>query len=142
MIAVAIAAVDFAALRAMGDFPRIRLLVVGALPMANVLGAAILIAQRSPETRPFLLGFAVFGALALALFAAWASSLPKSAGPMRSYLTLGLQPVAKLIGPDRPRVLIPVAAFGMMVLLAWPQAALALMGGLLSQRFRATRTRR
>ena len=43
-------------------------LVVGALPMANVLVAGLLIARQRPRSRPFLLGFEVFSAIALALY--------------------------------------------------------------------------
>ena len=49
------------------------LLILGALPMANVLAVGILIGQRRPGSRPFLLGFEAFGAMALALYVALAS---------------------------------------------------------------------
>src|SRR4051794_21903333 len=68
MVAVAIAALDFAAIRASLEFREAVLLVLGALPMANVLAVGILIARQRPGSRPFLLGFEAFGAMALALF--------------------------------------------------------------------------
>jgi hypothetical protein len=74
MVAVAIAAVDFAATRAVlsdlydGARDTALLLLLGALPMANVLAVGMLIAYPRPTSRPFLLGFEIFGALALALY--------------------------------------------------------------------------
>jgi hypothetical protein len=146
MVAVGIVALDLAVMRAMVDSPRVRFLVVGGLPMAHVLGGGLLIARRCPEARPFLLGFEVFGLAALALLAAVACSLPSCAWAIRSYLVVGLRvglrPVAEVIGRDRPLVLIPVAAFGMIVMLAWPQAAFALVGGFLSRGLTTLATRR
>ena len=79
MVAVAIAALDFAAIGAIlgsgtGDFGIF--LLLGALPMANVLAVGILIGQRRPGSRPFLLGFEAFGAMALALYIALVSFFP------------------------------------------------------------------
>ena len=45
--------------------------------MANVLVVGMLVAQRRPGSRPFLLGFEAFGAMALALYIALADSLPR-----------------------------------------------------------------
>src|SRR3954454_2036881 len=70
MVAIAIAALDFAAIRAFLDIPDVFLLVLGAVPMANVLAVGILIGQQRPGSRPFLLGFEAFGAMALVLFVA------------------------------------------------------------------------
>src|SRR5689334_25256231 len=101
MVAVAIAAFDLAAIQALLGPPRDRSLVFGALPMVNILVVAALIGQRRPGSRPFLLGFEVFGAIALALFVVLANSFPDNTGPMGSYLRLGVEPVAKVIGRDR-----------------------------------------
>jgi hypothetical protein len=51
-------------------------LIVGALPMANLLAVCLLIGLRRPSGRRFLLGFGVFGAAALAIYVALASSYP------------------------------------------------------------------
>ena len=76
MVAVAIAALDFAAIRASLDIREAVLFVLGALPMANVLAVGILIAQQRPGSRPFFLGFEAFGAMALALFITVAVASP------------------------------------------------------------------
>jgi hypothetical protein len=41
--------------------------------MANVLAVGILVGQQSPRSRPFLLGFEAFGAMALAFYVALVS---------------------------------------------------------------------
>ena len=72
MVFVAVAALDFAAIRALVSSNSLvaGLLLVGALPMANVLAVGLLVAQRWPRSRPFLLGFEVFGAMGLTLYVA------------------------------------------------------------------------
>ena len=141
MLAVAIVALDFAAVRAMLDYPEIGLLVLGTLPMANLLIVGTpLVAQECPESRPFLLGFGAFAAMALDLFVAVASFDQDGNGLISSYLALLLVPMDGVIGQDRP--LSPLECFVIMVMLAWPQVAFALIGGFLSQRFKITITRR
>jgi hypothetical protein len=145
MVAVAIVALDFAAIRAFldsPDSPEVGLLVLGALPMANVLAVAILIGQQRPGSRPFLLGFEAFGAMALALFVALARFFP-GAGPINFYPALVMiQPMEKIIGQNRPFVFIPIACLGYVVILGWPQVAFALIGGFLFRRFKITITPR
>lgn len=109
MIAVAIAALDFAAIRAMLNFREGVSLSLGALPMANVLAVCILIGQRRPEHRPLLLGFAVFGALALAVYVALWSFFPD--GALRPYVKLFIPPLHKIIDRDHPLVFIPITCF-------------------------------
>jgi hypothetical protein len=48
------------------------------LPLANVLIVGIMIARQRVRSRPFLLGFEVFGAIALALYIYLATSSPLS----------------------------------------------------------------
>ena len=69
MVAVAIAALDFGAIRALlGLESKIsNTLLLGVLPMANLLAGGILIGRQHPEYRPFLRGFVAFGAMASAL---------------------------------------------------------------------------
>jgi hypothetical protein len=144
MVAIAIAALDFAVIRASFDIPEVGLLVLGALPMANVLAVGILIGQWRPESRPFLLGFEAFGAMALALFVAVAvaSLFLDNYRMLTSYLTPVIDPIEKSIGQNRPFVFIPIALFAMVVMLGWPQLVFALIGGSLSRRFRITISRR
>ena len=64
MVAVAIAALNLAVIRVLLGSPVGELVVLGALPMANVLAVGLLIGLRRRGSRPFLLGFEAFGAMA------------------------------------------------------------------------------
>jgi hypothetical protein len=143
MVAVAIAALDFAAIRAFLDIPEVFFLVLGAVPMANVLAVGILVGQQRPGSRPFLLGFEAFGAMALALFVAvaLASFFLDNDGLILSYLAPVVGPMEKYLPLNRPLVSMPIACFAYMVMLGWPQVVFALIGGSLSRRFRITITR-
>ena len=107
MVIVAIAAIDFGIIRAMPVIgrPTSVLLVLGALPMANVLPVILLIGQRRRENLPFRLGFVSFGALSLASFVAVTWFFPLE-------MVVLLSPLAdyfvKTIGSGRP--LLSVAA--------------------------------
>jgi hypothetical protein len=144
MVAIAIAALDFAVMRACFDIPEVSLLVLGALPMANVLAVGMVIGQKRPESRPFLLGFEAFGVMALVLFVAVAvaSLFLDNYRLITSYLTPVIGSIEKSIGPNRPFVFIPIGLFAMVVMLGWPQLVFALIGGSLSRRFKITITRR
>jgi hypothetical protein len=143
MVAVAIAALDFAAIGAIlgsgtGDLGIV--LVLGALPMANVLAVGLLIGQQRPGSSPFLLGFETFGAMALALFIALASCVPRAI--VMDYLVPFVRPMERIIGRDRPLVFVPIVCLGCVVMLGWPQLAFALIGGFLCRRFKITEARR
>jgi hypothetical protein len=144
MVAVAIAALEFAAIRASYDIPEVFFSLLGALPMANVLAVGILVAQQHPGSRPFLLGFETFGAMALALFVAVAvaSFSLDTDWSIPSYLAMAIQPIEKRIGQDRPFVLTLIVLFAHVVMLGGPQLVLALIGGFLSWRFKIAITRR
>ena len=135
MVAVAIAALDFGAIRPLLgpyanvlDHMRGSLLLLGALPMANVLAVGMLIGHRRPGSRPFLIGFEVLGAMALASFIAVATCFPREV--VLTYLNPVLAPID----------LIPIQAFVAVVMLGGPQAAFAVIGGFLSRRFKLTIT--
>ena len=137
MVAVAFAAFDFAAIGAIlgsgaddiGIF-----LLLGALPMANVLAVGILIGQRRSGSSPFLLGFETFGAMALALYVALLNyCLRKLVIP---YLSLLIGVLEQTIGRDRPFVFMPVLVCGSVVMLGLPQVVFALIGGVLFGSFR------
>ncbi len=147
MVAVAIAALNFAAIRAfLGhrtsvlDEQRVVLLLLGALPMANVLAVGMLVGQRRPGSRPILLGFEAFGALALAFFIALASCFPREV--VLPYLASFVAPLKRIVGHYQPFVEIPIGCFVFVVMLGWPQLAFALIGGWLSLRFKISITRR
>jgi hypothetical protein len=108
--------------------------------MANVLAVGMLVGQRRPGSRPFLLGFEAIGAMALAFFIALGGCFP------REVLTLAVMPfvdpIERGIGPGRPFVSVPIQLFVAVVMLGWPQLAFAVIGGFLSRRFKITLTRR
>ena len=146
MVAVAIVALDFGAIRALLprhasalDDQRGVLLLLGALPMANVLAVGMLIGQRRPGSRPFLLGFEVFGAMALAFFIALASCFPREV--VVPYFAPFVAPVEWFIGPGHP-FYIPIGGLVVAVMLIGPQVVFALVGGVLSRRFKITITPR
>jgi hypothetical protein len=131
MVAVAIAALDFGAIRMGLDriFPSSELLAMGALPMANVLAVGLLIGQRRRGSRPFLLGFEAFGAMALALYVVLAGFSPIR---VVDYLELLLDPIRTTIGLDRTVALIATIIPVSVAMLGLPQLAFALIGGLLT----------
>jgi hypothetical protein len=142
MVAVAFAALDFAAIRALLpghanalDDQRGVCLLLGALPMANVLAVGMLIGQRRPASRPFLLGFEAFGAMALVLFIALATCFPREV--VIPYFAPFVAPVERFIGPGRP-LYIPIGGLVVAVVLVGPQVVFALVGGFLSRRFKVT----
>jgi hypothetical protein len=147
MVAVAIAALDFGAMRAiigsrggrLGSETGI-LLLFGALPMANLLAAGILIAHRRPGSRPFLLGFEAFGAVALAQFIILAN-VGRRGELLMPYLEALIR-FTQIIGQNRPFVVIPITCFGAVVILGWSQLAFALIGAFLSRKYKVTITRR
>src|SRR5262249_46108279 len=139
MAFVAIAALNFGSMRALLGFNSVtaRLLLVGALPMVNVLAVGFLIAQRQPRSRTFLLGFQAFGAMALAFYAGL-SIFPDEVA-LKAYFRLLGVPLEKFIGH-----VIPIAAGYLLalVMLGGPQVTFAVIGGFLSHRFKITLTRR
>jgi hypothetical protein len=144
MVAVAIAAIDFAAIRALVD-PRAveaaAFLLMGALPMANVLIIGLLIARQRPRSRPFLLGFEVFGALALSV-GILLSFIPGRPGPILSYLELVSKPLIPVVESYSPPAQAALELFVCILVFAGPQLVFALSGGFLSRRFKVTITRR
>jgi hypothetical protein len=142
MVAVAISALDFWAIRAVLEFPtpKGQSLILGALPMANALAVAILIGLWRPASRPFLLGFQAFGAIALALYVAGAILFYDEF--VMSYLVLFLRPIVTVIGQRPPVVLIPIYFSCAIIMFGLPQLAFALLGGFLSRKFKITITRR
>lgn len=146
MIVIALIAIDFAAIRTLVGFSTGELLILGALPMANILAVCALISQRR-RSRPFLLGFVTFGAVALALYIALTSLFGD--GSNNSYMTLVNYYLSPLVVPlEQYRgqvsgfVFIPILVVVYVIMLILPQLAFALLGGSLSRRFKITITRR
>ena len=144
MFAVAFFAIDLTVMRALLDYPSPlgEELLFGALPMANVLAVGLLIAQQRVRSRPFLLGFELFGAIALASYIASARFCPGPRGPIRSYLSIVLDPITAPMGLTRTLSSVLIIWLVVLLMLGWPQLAFALLGGFLSRRYRVTMTRR
>jgi hypothetical protein len=135
MVVVAIAALNLVAIRVLLGFRSLmgELLILGALPMTNVLAVGLLIGQRRLGNRTFLLGFVAFGAMALAIYVAMATSFPREIvvscmTPLSDYLE-------RIIGRDRPLLFIPVQTLALVATPGLPQVVVALFGGLLSRKF-------
>jgi hypothetical protein len=151
MVAIAIAAVGLTVIRALNDYrtPIGELLILGAVPMANVLAVGLLIGQQRPGRRAFLLGFETFGAMALALYVVLTVFFGDPSGAltffgdlMTSYVDLVIDPINEFIGRDQPLVYIPIACAVCVIMLGWPQVAIAFLGGFLFRRYKVTITRR
>jgi hypothetical protein len=138
MVVVAIAALNLVAIRTLLGFRSLmgELLILGALPMANVLAVGLVIGQRRPGNRPFLLGFVPFGAMALALYVAMATSFPREI--VVSCLTQVSNYLEGMIGAHRPLLVTAAQTFAYLLILGLPQVLLALIGGILSRRFMIT----
>jgi hypothetical protein len=141
MVLVALVALNFTVLRAALDSPSAtsELLSVGAMPMATVLAIGLIIGYQHHGSRPFLLGFVSFGAMALALFVVLAACFGEEV--VLPYARLFIAPLAKIIGTDNA-IFIPIAYSVGAVALGLPQVAFALMGGFLSRKYQITITRR
>jgi hypothetical protein len=155
MAFVAVAALNFGAIRGMSDIKSaiygaktneefqasvrmletITVLKLGALPMANVLAVGLLIGYWRRQSRRFLCGFEVFGATGLALFIAGARLFPDIL--VMPYLRL----VGPFVGPgpyiSALEILIAYSACSVMLVL--PQVVIAIIGGVLTRNFRVYR---
>jgi hypothetical protein len=143
MAIVGLAAIDFTAIRPMfgsiaGRSETGELLLIGALPMANVLAAAILIRALHPVSHSFLLGFEVFGATALAFYAILAMFFYSPDGPIGFCLSILDDALEKIVGGNNTFIFFTFN----VIILGLPQFAFALLGGCLSRTFKVTFTRR
>jgi hypothetical protein len=131
MIVVAIAALDFGAMRAMADHwgRTSGFLGLGGLPMANALAFGLFIGHRRRESHRFLFGFLAFGTAALALYAAM---ILFSREMVWVYFKPAIGMLGATIGPGRggPRSLVAYSFLSLWASL--PQLAVALVGGYLS----------
>jgi hypothetical protein len=139
MFFVALVALDFTALRAVldHDAAEINLLGIGALPMANVLAVGLLVGYRSRDSRGFLLGFELVGAVALAAYIAGATMLARVL--IFRYLHLATDPYIRTFVSQLPATTfhnVILCSIG-VVMFGLPQLAFALIGGLLSRNYRA-----
>jgi len=135
MATVALAALDFGAIRAALDDPGglNLLLCVAVLPMANLLAVGLLIGQRYRGSRQFVVGFEAFGAAALAFLIA---AILSGEGWVWSYLDVITGPLRAALAPTGGgkwstfRLLAARCFLSLWATL--PQLSFALMGGFLS----------
>ena len=112
--------------------------ILGALPMANILTAGLLVAHRRRSTPPILFGFELFGVFALINFIYVAVLLN---GLLKLYLFVSFRPLASLAGnlfslPFPVVSILGIYSFEVIMLLL-PQLGFALLGGFLFPKFRA-----
>jgi hypothetical protein len=127
MVAVAIAALNLGAIRAVFDrnSRTSYQLGIGAMPMANVLVVGLLIGRRRRRSRRFLSGFVVFGAMALAVYVTVASLFAEDL--VIPYLRLSYN---LLLGYTGNFSFVMHDLFR-AIILGLPQLAFALFGGFL-----------
>jgi hypothetical protein len=109
----------------------IDLMGYGGLPMADLLVAGLILGRSRPEMRRFLWRFEVCGVVALVLFLTVASFYTEEC--VQPYLLWILTSLPKALHELSPVVRVPLYYSIAMFLVLLPQAALALVGGLLSQ---------
>ena len=148
MAIIAIVAINLGAIRlwsvsagpaAGGGFSRLanQGLVLGGLPMANLLAVVLLVGRRHFASRPFLLGFEVFGAMALGLYVAVATLFTKEL--LFPYVHAVILPLGKPAGqPFSPAQLLLHMSYA-TAMLGLPQLAVSLIGGFLFRRFRVAK---
>jgi len=148
MAVVIVVAIDCLALRAIdsrnGLAGALHGIALGSLPMVNLLAVGLtLILQERRKSRPFLVGFEVFGMLALLLFIAGARVFPDA-------INSGLISVADTFADTSARLGLDYAStdIGSLVeevclvpvLLLLPQLSFALAGGWLTHKFMTARS--
>jgi hypothetical protein len=131
MMIVAVAGLNLGVLQAriVRDHP----LLLGALPMANALAVGLVIARPRRGSRPFLLGFLAFGAIAMATYAAvvgWFDDQIKTL-----YIAPVLRYLVNTIRLGRPLTLLLAQDIAFVVLMVLPQFVFALTGALISRKF-------
>jgi hypothetical protein len=112
-------------------------LVLGALPVANVLVIILVNSCRRRGPGPFVLGFEAFGVVALLLYVVGAIFLTEEL--VLPYVNLAYALIEDsegiLTGPHM-ELIVPFIA---VVMLSVPQIGFALIGGFIFRRFRATK---
>jgi hypothetical protein len=140
MAIVALAALNFGAIRAALDYPGGLnvLLCIAGLPMANALAVGLLIGHRHRGSRRFLLGFEAFGAATLGFLIV---AILSGKDWVWSYLTLATEPMRATLGPTGGgkwstfRLLVARSILSLWATL--PQLTFALIGGFLSRKSEA-----
>ena len=137
MLFTAVAAVDLAAIRTVFEHPGPVgfLLATGALPMANLLGFGLMVGCLHRGSRPFLLGFEIVGALALAFYVSVLLT-PSDQESVPGLIVFGYLRVAWETWAIGAAVSIPrrlIAYLAVALWATWPQLAVAVAGGLFTR---------
>jgi hypothetical protein len=109
-------------------------MLMGCLPIGNVLAVGLLLGFRRRTSRPFLLGFELFGATALASYSIVASLFAMEV--VIPYLHSVTQPLSDSFGRPYSLAQLLVLCSIVTVMLGLPQLVIALAGGLLFRKFR------
>jgi hypothetical protein len=135
MALVILVALNLGAIREYPDGNLWELMPMGCLPIGNFLAVGLLPGFRRRTNRPFLLGFELFGATALASYSIVASLFAMEV--VMPYLHLVTQPLSNCFGrrPHSPAQLLVLYSIA-TVMLGLPQLVIALAGGLLFRKFR------
>ncbi len=144
MVVIASAALNLGAISAAlrSNSQAATFLILGALPMTNLLAVGFQIGWRRPNSRPFLLGFESFGVVALVLYSAFVCFSPDPEWSLDPYLAITVGPMITFVEQNYPSLLHPISLIGVAAMLGWPQVAFALLGGFLFRTFKITITRR
>lgn len=142
MVAIVFVALDLAAIRGLLGVrdTYANLVGLGVLPMANFLALGAILSAVRPKCPPFLVGFEVFGAVAMLACHMWAWVSPDSL--TRCLLAL-IVPVADSLRETwgEPATYYAIHAIA-SVLLTVPQVIFALVGGSLASLVAALVARR
>ena len=134
MAIVAVLALDFGAIRAIGRADRIlsEYLFVGTMPLANILAFVGLTGLRNLRQRKFLVGFLVSGGLCLAVYTIWAIASVES---LDSSTRPGFMPIRQSI-----ESLIPggglIVFFAAVAYFTLPQLGFCLANGYMYRKIR------
>ena len=142
MVAVAILALNFGVIR-----EHLRpeswvdeLVVLGALPMANVLVFVGLLGIRSRRARAYTIGFEAFGMLSLSSYVAWVSL--SSPWTIIHYLDTIFGPIGEFVRWACPGFDVPIGYGIAIVIFLIPHALFGIAGGYLSAKLGAIVARR
>jgi amino acid permease len=135
MIFIALAAFNFAAVRNALDNPDLvgQLLAFGFMPMASILTIGLLVGFLRRFSRPYLLGFESFGAIASIVYLLLVIFYRNEM--VRPYACRFVDPLEKIMPTDESLSFVLIACPVLVLVLTLPQVTFALVGGFLTRRF-------
>jgi hypothetical protein len=144
MVAVAVSALDLTAIRALLKLPPAtgEELILGALPMTNVLALGLITGRWHPASRQFLVGFELFGAIALASYVMVTCLSPGPNNIIHSYVNIFINPIEAMSHGQRNLITTATIVSVVVIVLSAPQVIFAVLGGFFFSGYRITITRR